>query len=112
MGLSCLVSSPIKVIHSIRVIRTGLHTVDESRFVAGPWHPAFRELCDSKRYFKKILKLLPEKGEYTLCVNPKDVSKATGNKRENIIKLRELGYKVNVKGDGSLKPFELTFERM
>ena len=99
-------------LHSIRVIRTGLHTVDESRFVAGPWHPAFRELCDSKRYFKKILKLLPEKGEYILHVNPKEISKVTGNKRTNIIKLQKLGYKVNVKGDGSLKPFELTFERM
>ncbi len=99
-------------LNEIKVIRTGLHTIDESRYVAGPWHPAFRELCDSKRYLNKIIEILPEKGEYILSVNPKEISKATGNKKANIIKLKDLGYKVSVKGDGSLEPLQVTFERM
>ncbi len=98
--------------NGIKVIRTGLHTIDENRYVAGPWHPAFRELCDSKKFFEKIVKLLPEKGEYILLVNPKDVSKAVGNKRANLVKLSELGYKVNVRADSSILPSELAFERM
>lgn len=98
--------------HGIKVIRTGLHTIEQSRYVAGPWHPAFRELCDSKRYYNKIIKLLPQKGEYILHVNPKEISKVTGNKKANILNLEELGYKVNVKGDDSLEPMQVTFERM
>lgn len=99
-------------LHGIKVIRTGLHTIEQSRYVAGPWHPAFRELCDSKRYYNKIIKLLPQKGEYILHVNPKEISKVTGNKKANILNLEELGYKVSVKGDDSLEPMQVTFERM
>ncbi len=98
--------------HGIKVIRTGLHTIDEARYVAGPWHPTFRELCDSKRYLNKLLNILPQTGEYILSVNPREISKVTGNKKANIIKLRELGYKVSVKGDNSLELGQLTFERM
>lgn len=99
-------------LHNIKVIRTGLHTIEQERYVTGPWHPAFRELCDSKRYYNKIIKLLPQKGEYILHVNPKEISKVTGNKKANILNLEELGYKVNVKGDDSLEPMQVTFERM
>ena len=98
--------------NGIKVIRTGLHTIEQERYVAGPWHPAFRELCDSKRYYNKIIKLLSQKGEYILHVNPKEISKVTGNKRENILKLARSGYKVSVKGDDSLEPMQVTFERM
>ena len=96
----------------INIIRLGLHTIDTNEYVAGPWHPAFRELCDSKRYYNKVIKLLPQKGEYILHVNPKEISKVTGNKKANILKLADLGYKVSVKGDDSLEPMQVTFERM
>ncbi len=98
--------------HNIKVIRTGLHSIDQSRYVAGPWHPSFRELCDSRRYFNKILKVLPDSGEYILYVNPKEISKVMGNKKSNIIKLQEMGYKVSVKQDDSKEPQQLAFERM
>ena len=99
-------------LHSIKVIRTGLHTIEQTRYIAGPWHPAFREVCDSKRYYNKIIKQLPHKGEYILHVNPKEISKVMGNKKANILKLAESGYKVSVKGDDSLEPMQVTFERM
>ena len=53
----------------INVIRTGLHSIDTERYVAGPWHPAFKELCDSKQYFDKIISLLNEKGSGS-CMQP------------------------------------------
>ena len=98
--------------NGINVIRMGLHTIDTKRYVAGPWHPSFRELCDSRVFLNKILEMLPEEGEYTLFVNSKDVSKVMGNKKANITKLSELGFKVNVKTDDNLPLSELTFERM
>ena len=98
--------------NGINVIRMGLHTIDTKRYVAGPWHPSFRELCDSRVFLNKILEMLPEEGEYTLFVNSKDVSKVMSKKKANITKLSELGFKVNVKTDDNLPLSELTFERM
>lgn len=98
--------------NKINVIRTGLHSIDTDRYVAGPWHPAFRELCDSRMYFEKIIEMLPEKGEYKLLVNPREISKVVGNKRANIEKLNSLGYKCTVVGDDSVLPSEITVERM
>ena len=35
-------------------------------------------------------------GKYILCVNPKEISKMTGQKKENLTKLRETGYDCTV----------------
>lgn len=96
----------------ISVIRTGLHSIKTDRYVAGPWHPAFRELCDSRIYLKKILDTLPEKGKYILHVNPREISKATGNKKSNLLKLQSMGYKCIFVQDESVRPSDITFERM
>lgn len=96
----------------IKVIRTGLHSIDNDRYVAGPWHPAFRELCDSRMYLEKIIETLPEKGEYKLLVNPREISKVVGNKRSNIDSLNSLGYKCTVVGDDSVLPSNIRVERM
>ncbi len=98
--------------NGIDVIRTGLHSIENDRYVAGPWHPAFKELCDSKIYLEKILEILPEEGEYKLLVNPKEVSKVTGNKKANLKKLNSLGYKCTVVADVSVKPSDIRVERM
>ncbi len=98
--------------NGINVIRTGLHSIDTDRYVAGPWHPAFRELCDSKVYLEKILKMLPEKGEYKLLVNPKEISKVTGNKRANLKRLESLGYKCTVVADEGMTSNDIRVERM
>ncbi len=82
--------------HGIKVIRTGLHTVDEKSIVAGPWHASFGELVESRIIYKKTLPRLNEKGQYILTVNPKSVSKAVGQKRENIKRLENQGYKLRV----------------
>ncbi len=96
---------------NIKVIRLGLHSIEPDSYVAGPWHPAFSELCFSELYYNNARNLLKEKGEYTLFVNSSDISKMTGQKRINIQKLHELGFECTVKSDNSLKQYEIIVER-
>lgn len=80
----------------IRVIRLGLHASPdvERDMLAGPYHPSFRELCESAVFFERLSAELYGlgRGEYIISVNPRDLSKATGNRRSNLIKLDSLGY--------------------
>lgn len=69
----------------IKVIRIGLHSIDGDSYVAGPWHPAFGELCDSHRFRNTIERNIKPDGIYKLTVNPSDVSKVIGQKRANIL---------------------------
>ncbi len=91
----------------IKVIRLGLHSITEEDFIAGPWHPAFRELCESKLYLKAAKKKLKKQGNYTLFVRECDISKMVGQSRKNIEFLKEIGYNCNVKGDSSLLKYEV-----
>lgn len=97
---------------NIRVIRLGLHSIEPNSYIAGPWHPAFSELCISNLYFSKVRKLLAEKGNYVIYVSPSSVSKMTGQKRINIKKLHELGYDCVVKKNSQLKDNEIIAERV
>ena len=90
---------------NINVIRTGLHYIDENTYVSGPWHPAFKELCDSRIIRNKILEY--PVGDYTLYVCPSDISKAIGQKRDNINFLKEKGYNICVKGDADIEQYEI-----
>ncbi len=78
----------------IKVIRNGLHSIDNNAYVAGPWHPAFSELCDSRIFYNKIISSCEKNKKYEVIVNPADISKAIGQKRENLIKLQNAGYKI------------------
>lgn len=97
---------------NIKVIRLGLHSIEPNSYIAGPWHPAFSELCQSNLYFNKAKKLLTEKGDYFLYVSPYSVSKMTGQKRINIKKLHELGYNCTIKKINKLKDDEIIAERV
>lgn len=97
--------------NGIRVIRLGLHTVDETRIVAGPWHPSFGELCDSRIILKKIHSQLSEKGRYVISVNPKSLSKTVGQKRANIETLISQGYICRVKADSSVAVGEVEIRK-
>lgn len=86
----------------IEVIRIGLQTTDEitdpsndaSQVVAGPYHPAFRQLVESGLWYdsivSKIKKLNVKVKEVQVTVNPIDVSNVIGHKKENALKLKEL----------------------
>ena len=96
---------------NIKVIRLGLHSIDEKAYVAGPWHPAFSELCLSNMFYSKALEILGEKGTYTLHVSPDNISKMIGQKRTNIEKLKQIGYLCKVLPDNNLNDNQILAER-
>ena len=100
------------IINNISVIRTGLHTIDNSKYLAGPWHPAFRELCDAEIYLENALKLLEEKGEYIIYVGKNSLSKMLGQRRNNIKILEKKGFNCIVKEIDNLEPFQIKIEKV
>ncbi len=86
----------------ISVIRLGLHSSPELErdMLAGPWHPAFRELCESRRMLQNIIGFLKEnnipKGRVVITVNPKNISTAIGQCKSSLTALKELGYDAKV----------------
>ena len=100
----------------IEVIRVGLQNTDEickpeekqSEVVAGPFHPAFRQLVESSMWYdaivEKIKKLNVKVKEVEVTVNPIDINNVIGHKKENAIKLKET-YEVDliVKQDEKVK---------
>lgn len=82
----------------VRMIRVGLHAQEdvERRKVAGPYHPAFGELAESRAFFKRLLPQLERggSGAYQVKVNPRGLSVAVGQKRANVEALDRLGFAV------------------
>ncbi len=99
----------------IKVIRVGLHSGGgvEEGYAGGAYHPALRELCEGRLYYNRALKLLEnyESGRYILGVNPKEISKMTGQKKENLIRLREIGFECTVKGIEGLSKYEVEIHK-
>ncbi len=99
----------------IRVIRVGLHDTDTLRrdMLAGPYHPAFRELCESRVMLDKAIALLKdhEPGAYTLHVSARCRSKMVGNKKSNLIALHKLGYDITISEDPKLEDMEINLQR-
>lgn len=83
----------------VSVIRVGLHSSEtlEENIIAGAYHPAFRELCENQIFLDKITKHLLDcrikQGSVTIKVAPHALSKAIGQKRNNIKILNTMGYK-------------------
>ena len=92
----------------IPVIRVSLVTTDEisrdGSVVAGPFHECFRELVEGEIYYDKLCLLLDDEKNDVFLVNPKEISKAVGNRRRNIKRLEEkYGIKVKIKPCESVK---------
>lgn len=87
---------------NIEVIRIGLQNTEEiaepgkkeSEVVAGPYHPAFRQLVESALWYdavvEKIKKLNVKVKEVEVTVNPIDANNVIGHKKENVLKLKEI----------------------
>ena len=104
----------------IEVIRVGLQNTDEitdpniegSEVVAGPYHPAFRQLVESGLWYDTILAKIKQLNvkvkKVQVTVNPQDANNVIGHKRENVEKLKEL-YTLDliVKQDADIKPGKL-----
>lgn len=95
-------------LYKVNVIRLGLHAEEslEENLVAGPYHPAFREICESLRFRKKIAPMLTRlpKGSYVLKVAPSEVSKCSGQHKSNVEHWLSLGYAIKVTPDKNLNP--------
>lgn len=92
--------------NNIKVIRIGLQpteTISENGdVVAGPFHPAFRELVESSLLVDKILGNMNDFNSGEIHINPKDISKLYANKKVYFNKLRENGKNLIVKQDLSV----------
>ncbi len=85
----------------IDIIRIGLQSTDEisdpqnekSEVVAGPYHPAFRQLVESGMWYDaivgKIKKLNVKVKKVQVTVNPVDANNVIGHKKENVQKLKD-----------------------
>lgn len=96
----------------IPVIRLGLHSGGnvEEGFVAGVYHPAFRELCESRIYLDAVKEKLRDVplGEIEITVGTKFISQLTGQKKTNLKHLEEMGYRCSVVQNSAFKKYELT----
>ena len=97
--------------NNIKVIRLGLHSIEKEAYLAGPWHPAFSELCLSRIMLGKVLKQLKQKGKYIIYVSKSDVSKMIGQKKSNLLHLNSLGYECKVKEKENLGSLEIAIEK-
>ncbi len=112
-----LCSEIIKLFYenSIDIIRVGLHYSDSltENDVAKNYHPAFKELCESKILLDNILENLKKYDDkyFTVYVNPKSLSKAIGQNKSNINTLNSLGYKINFKTDDKIDKYDIKILR-
>ena len=101
---------------NVEVIRIGLQLTEtisdiskeESEVVAGPFHPAFRQLVESGLWYdvivEKIKKLNVKVKEVLITVNPNDINNVIGHKKENIANLKEIyDLDLKIKSDENIK---------
>ena len=105
----------------IDVIRIGLQSTDEicnpetdgSQVVAGPYHPAFRQLVESRICYdelsKKIRKLNNKVRKVTVLVNENEINNYVGHKKENIKRIKELyNVDLSIKTGDNIKYCKIT----
>lgn len=99
--------------HYIKVIKCGLHSSElvESEMTGGYYHPAFRELCESRIYrniIENIVKENPNRvnNAYSIFVSSRYISMATGQKKSNIKYFKDRGILVSILGADNLNKYE------
>ena len=85
----------------IEVIRIGLQNTEEitdpseesSQVIAGPYHPAFRQLVESGMWYDEIVQKIKKFNikvmQVTIKANPENINNIIGHKKENVLKLKE-----------------------
>lgn len=109
--------------NKITVIRIGLQNTEEisdpssgnSSVVAGPYHPAFRQLVESSMWYDSIVneikKVNAKVKKVKIRANDFNINNIIGHKKENILKLKET-YDVDVviEKDDEIKPGRFKIE--
>ncbi len=92
---------------NIQVIRLGLQNTEEisdpdtssSQVAAGPYHPAFRQLVESRMWYDEIVEQIKKFNvkvmQVKIIANPENINNIIGHKKENILKLKDT-YEVDV----------------
>lgn len=101
--------------NNIDVIRVGLHYSDslKENDVAENYHPAFKELCESKIFLNKIIDELKniDNKDVMVYVNPKSLSKAVGQHKCNYNELKDMGYNITFKTDKNFDKYDIRINR-
>lgn len=87
--------------NGVLIIRMGLHASPEIErdMLGGVYHPALREIVESRIFLEDLKRRLlgVKKGKHLVYTDPKNISKAVGQKKSNINALAELGYEIEFK---------------
>lgn len=80
--------------NDINIIRVGLQATDNisvgKDIIEGPYHPAFRELIEGSIYCDMIFdEICKYKGDVTILINSKDISKLYANKKQFFIDMKK-----------------------
>ena len=75
----------------IRILRIGLNPTEElqSQAAAGAYHPAMGELAYNALWYRRLRRRLEAGADGTLAVPSRELSRAIGQKRRNLLRLRE-----------------------
>lgn len=94
----------------VKVLRMGLHAQPEvgKKVLAGPYHPAFRQLVESRLFLGRLLAELEKLGPgvYRVAVKPSCLSTAQGQGKSNQRVLAGLGYQVAFAQDSGVGPYD------
>lgn len=102
----------------ITVLRMGLHSSETlgASVLAGPYHPAFGELVESRVYLNRLTQYLqqiklPPGEEVLVRTRPQLVSKIIGQKRSNLNALQDIFGLTKIKVLGDLTNGDFVVER-
>ncbi len=96
----------------IRVIKCGLHASEfvENDRIAGFYHPALRELAESRLFRRIMLEALKEKSctgsEVVFAVHPSCVSKAIGHQKSNRNAFEQTGIRLRIVADAQIPKYQ------
>lgn len=107
----------------INVIRIGLQNTKEisapsnesSQVVAGPFHPAFRQLVESSMWYDTIVDEIKKINTKVISVkimsNEENINLIIGHKKENVLKLKEIyDVDISVEANEEIKPGKFKLE--
>lgn len=97
----------------IKVIKCGLHASEfvERDMLGGFYHPAFRELCESNIYRRKMEELIAYETksglDFVFAVNSTCISKAMGHKKSNVEYFKNQGINIKIIGNENIPKYQV-----
>jgi hypothetical protein len=79
--------------------------------LGGFYHPAFRELCESNIYRRKMEELIAYETksgfDFVFAVNSTCISKAMGHKKSNVEYFKNQGINIKIVGDENIPKYQV-----